>query len=343
MVTTAPLPGAVVHTGCMTALDQARQRIAARPPAPRILAHLEDHYGISVSGLTRLDLGVYRAERRDGPEWAVRIFPAVRPAAATAGDAEILGFLAEQDFGSERAAAAEPLSVIDGQTMLVTEFVAAGPRSERAAAIRAAGGLRRLGEMLGQLASMPADGGALARPGGCWHHLADGSPAEEIEAARALLAEREEAARPADRDGYEALWTAISDVDGGDGLPESLIHPDFVLANVIDSRDRGMVVVDWAGAGRGPRLWPLAFLLYAEAAKDVRRIGRVIDGYRGQVALEPEELARLAPMMLARPVVLAVWSRCLGRIGLEEATRAVAMHRAVVDAAAPYARALLSA
>jgi hypothetical protein len=27
-----------------------------------------------------------------------------------------------------------------------------------------------------------------------------------------------------------------------------------------------MVLVDWAGAGRGPRAWSLAFLLYPEGA-----------------------------------------------------------------------------
>jgi aminoglycoside phosphotransferase (APT) family kinase protein len=34
----------------------------------------------------------------------------------------------------------------------------------------------------------------------------------------------------------------------------ALIHPDFVLANVVVSPDRGMALVDWAGAGRGPRM-----------------------------------------------------------------------------------------
>jgi Ser/Thr protein kinase RdoA (MazF antagonist) len=54
-----------------------------------------------------------------------------------------------------------------------------------------------------------------------------------------------------------------------------------------------MVLVDWAGTGRGPRLWSLAFLLYAEAAKEPRRAGAVLLGYREHVTLETEELDRL--------------------------------------------------
>jgi thiamine kinase-like enzyme len=32
-------------------------------------------------------------------------------------------------------------------------------------------------------------------------------------------------------------------------------HPDFLLANVVASTDGRLVVVDWAGSGRAPRLW----------------------------------------------------------------------------------------
>jgi hypothetical protein len=85
-----------------------------------------------------------------------------------------------------------------------------------------------------------------------------------------------------------------------DGLPEGLIHPDFVLVNVV-ATPGGMVLVDWAGAGRGPRLWSLAFALYAEAAKEPRRAGAVLLGYREHVTLETEELDRLGAVAQARP------------------------------------------
>jgi Ser/Thr protein kinase RdoA (MazF antagonist) len=80
-----------------------------------------------------------------------------------------------------------------------------------------------------------------------------------------------------------------------------------VLANVVASAERGIVLVDWAGTGRGPRAWPLAFLLYAEGARGLPRIDLVAAGYRQHVSLEPEELSRLPAMM-----------RAAGRAGLLE-------------------------
>lgn len=317
-----------------TALDVARRRIAARPARDRIARHLQARYGIAVSGLAELDLGVYQVDRAEGPAWVARVFPAARAESAAAGDAEILGLLQRHGFPSERAAIAEPLSVLDGHTVLVTEFVPGVPRAERAAAIRDGGGLRRLGELLGELHALPAAEGAAARPGGAWHHLTDGGPAEEIRAVLALLAERADAGA-AGQPHYAMLARELADADGGDGLPTALIHPDFVLANVIASPGRGMVLVDWTGAGRGPRAWPLAFLLYAEGAKNPPRADLVVSGYRRQVTLEPAEIERIPAMMRVRPVVLAAWSFCLGRLSAEQATRAAADARQVAETVGP--------
>ncbi len=296
-----------------SALRDARLRIAPRPAPNRLTQHLRDHYGLAVAGLTELDLGVYRVDRADGAPWVARVFPPDRPEAAAAGDAQILNFLAERGYGSERVAAPDPISEADGHAVLVTEYVDGVPRAERREVIREQGGLRRLGAMLGELQAMGNGAGAQSRPGGGWHHLVDGSPADEIGAAMELLAEIEPKVASRDRGHYETLRRELYDVDDGSDLPQGLLHPDFVLANVVASRAQGMVLVDWTGAGRGPRLWPLAFLLFAEAAKDLRRVDLVATGYRRHVALEPAEVSRLERMIAARPVVLAVWSYCLGR------------------------------
>jgi len=318
-----------------TALDAARRRIAARPSRDRIASHLQARYSIAVSGLTELDLGVYRVDLTDRPAWVARVFPAVRAGSAAAGDAEILGFLERHGFPSERAATTEPLSVLEGQTVLVTEFVPDVARAGRAAAIREGGGLRRLGELLGELHALPATDGAAARPGGAWHHLTDGGPAGEIQAMLALLAECADAATAADRAHYATLTRELADADGGDGLATALIHPDFVLANVIASPERGMVLVDWTGAGRGPRAWSLAFLLYAEGAKNPPRADLIVSGYQRQVALDPGEIERLPAMMRVRPVVLAAWSLCLGRCSAGQATRAALNARQVAETVGP--------
>jgi Ser/Thr protein kinase RdoA (MazF antagonist) len=325
------------------ALDDARRRIAARPAHERVARHLESVYGVSVSGMAELDLGVYRVERSDGPAWVARVFPAARAESATAGDLEILRLVDQHGFPAERAATDEPLSVLDGQAVLVTGFVPGVPPAERAAVIRDHGGLRRLGEMLGELHVLPAaDGaadsaadGAAARPGGAWHHLTEGDPADEIRAIQALLAECADAAAPADQPHFAMLARELADADGGSGLPEALIHPDFALPNVVASPADGMVLVDWAGAGRGPRAWSLAWLLFVEAAKNPPRAGLVVSGYRQRVTLEPDEIERLPAMMRVRPVVLAAWSFCLGRISAERAAQAAAHAREVAETVGP--------
>jgi Ser/Thr protein kinase RdoA (MazF antagonist) len=316
------------------ALDIARRRIAAGPAPDRIAGHLQAQYGIAVSGLAELDLGVYRVDRADMPAWVLRVFPAARAGSAAAADAAILRFLEQHGFPSERAATDEPLSVLDGHTLLVTGFVPGVARAERAAVIRAHGGLRRLGELLGELHTLPAAGVPATRPGGGWHHLSDGGPADEIRAIQTLLAECADAA-PAGQQAHAVLARELADADAGDGLPTALIHPDFVLANVIVSPERGMVFVDWTGAGQGPRAWSLAFLLYAEASKNPARAKLIVSGYRRHVRLEADEIERLPAMMAVRPVVLAAWSLCLGRWSAEQATRAAAEARQVAETVGP--------
>jgi len=202
-----------------------------------------------------------------------------------AGDAAILRCLAAHEFPAERCAADEPVSALDGRSVLVTEWAAPVPRTERRDAIRAAGGLTHLGALLGRLHTL--DDGAVARPGGAWHHLADGLPSAEVAAASRMLADAAPRIPDVERAAFDALRAEVDALDAAEGLPVGLIHPDLVLANVV-ATPGGMVLVDWAGAGRGPRLWSLAFLLYVEAAKDPRRAGAVLLGYREHVTLEPE-------------------------------------------------------
>jgi Ser/Thr protein kinase RdoA (MazF antagonist) len=302
-------------------------------PAQRVRAHLEATYSIQARTMTDLDVGVWRVGRADGPDWVARWFPARRPPEAPAGDAEILQYLAEHDFPTERCAAAEPVSTLDGRPVLVTEWAEPVPRQQRREAIRDAGGLRRLGALLGQLHALPPGSGVLARPGGGWHHLADGRPAAEVAAASRMLTDAARIIPDDEQAAYQALRAEVDGLDTGDGLPEALTHPDFVLANVVATRD-GMVLVDWAGAGRGPRAWSLAFLLYAEGAKDLRRVDLVMVGYRRHVTLTSEELDRLAGMIRARPLVLAAWSVCTGRTTPTQAMAAAAETKALADAIA---------
>jgi len=150
-------------------------------------AHLVDRYGIRVQAMLTLDQDVILMRRSDGPNWVARVFPESRPAKEVAGDAEILNWLAGVGYQAERCATPEPVSDLDGCAVLVTEAVASVARADRRKAIKDAGGLRRLGELLAELATLSVPPGAPSRPGGAWHHIASGGPAAEIEALAALL------------------------------------------------------------------------------------------------------------------------------------------------------------
>jgi Ser/Thr protein kinase RdoA (MazF antagonist) len=306
----------------------------------RLRAHLEAEYGIRVSKMSELDQGVFRVSLPVGPAWVARIFPAARPVPAVAGDAEILRFLAGHRFRAERPAASDPVSELDGQGVLVTEYVDDVPRQQRRDEIRRLGGFWTLGVMLGELHTLPVQGapGAIARPGGAWHHLAEGLPRDEIAAAARILDEAEERIPAGEHKAYAALRAEVAGLDAGDGLPYALTHPDFVLANVIPSPSRGMVMVDWTGSGQGPRLWSLAFLLYAAGGRGINRVDSAITGYLTQVRPEPEELARLAGLIRVRPAMFGVWAVGQGRKSVAEAWRGVTETRALTDAVA--ARAL---
>ncbi len=308
-----------------------------RKSLERLQAHIEEVHATGVSRIEQLDLGVFRVDRGDDLSWVARVFASSRPPERVAGDAETLRFLAGRGYPAERCATEEPVSLLDGQGVLVTEFVPPVPRQARADAIRGFGGFRTLGEMLGRLHRLPVAATEDAPSGGCWHHLGDGGPGEELAAAGRLLAMSGDVASSSERKLRIALENALGDCDAADGLPEALVHPDFVLPNVIASEGRGLVLVDWTGAGRAARLWSLAFLLFSAGARGGPRLDRVVAGYSEHVRLEPEELARLAKVMLARPVVLEIWAYCMGRKTLEEAAHAVLQAAELAEAVAGHA------
>jgi len=65
------------------------------------------------------------------------------PAGSAAGDAAILRFLESQGYAAERCAAAEPMSVLGQQDVLVTGYLEGVERSRRVETIRRRGGRQR--------------------------------------------------------------------------------------------------------------------------------------------------------------------------------------------------------
>lgn len=190
--------------------------------AEALRSHLLERYGFHARTLFTFDQDVVLLRRDDGPSWVARVFPPRRPLAAAQGDAAILTWLAAQGYPAERCADPEPVSVLGDETVLVTEVVAAVPRAERRATIKDAGGIRGLGELLARLHTLPLQGqpAALSRPGGAWHHMTDGSPADELGAARGWLEEAEAQASARDLVHFGQLGNELDAVDACEGLPK---------------------------------------------------------------------------------------------------------------------------
>jgi Ser/Thr protein kinase RdoA (MazF antagonist) len=306
------------------------------------VAHVAERHGFRAQTVFNFDQDVVLLRRDDRPNWVARVFPPERPLARVRGDAEILDWLAEHGYPAERCATADPVSELNGCTVLVTEAANGVPRAERRATIKDAGGIRGLGALLGRLHTLPEGTGAVTRPGGAWHHMVDGLPTDELAAAATWLEAARADASVRDLAHLDAMADALEAADGCDGLPQALIHPDFVLANVVATSEPSMVLVDWAGAGRGPRLWSLAFLLWAEGNKDLRRVELAIAGYRRQVTIEPEELERLEAAIGARPLVFDIWRLHNRGLGAGDAARHAVETRQLAQAIAARARAAIA-
>ncbi|MDQ2726404.1 MAG: SAM-dependent methyltransferase [Actinomycetota bacterium] len=271
--------------------------------------HLAATYGVAITGLRRLDAGVVRVDRADGPDWAARIFPAARPLPITRGDAEILSYLADVGYPAERLAHPEPVSDHEGQAVMVTELVPGkAPRGTQAT-------FRQLGELLGRLHTLPDPP---RRPGGAWHHLAfEGGPDAEIAALGELVDARSHVPdewRPA----LAALRHEVEQLDDLHDLPLGFTHPDFVTANAIVPAAGGLTMIDWSGAGVAPRLWTLAFLLWSAGLSGPRHVEAVVNGYRLHVQPDLTELDRLEGAVAARPRIFDAWGYATGRRKLTE-------------------------
>jgi Ser/Thr protein kinase RdoA (MazF antagonist) len=293
--------------------------------------HLEDQYGVDVAGVEALDVGVFRVDHRDGTRWVARVFSDEdRPLARVQEDAAILRGLERAGFPAERCACDSPVSEFSGNGVLVTSFLEDhGPLKPGAPAAI-------LGALLGRLHMHPATD---LRAGGAWHHLSsEGGPREEISAAAALLDEHVSEVGVRELALLDRLRDEVERADDCHDLPHAFVHPDFVPANAISTAEGRLAIVDWAGSGRGPRLWSLGFLLWAAGARHPRLVDVAVSRYRRSIELEPAELERLEGAIRGRPIMLEIWSVCAGRRELGVAVDGIEHVRRLATSIASRAR-----
>lgn len=188
-------------------------------------SHLEAHYGIQVTKIVSLDTNVFRVDQASYSSWIARIFSRESSLTASQADysAKTLSFLQRCGFPAERCAHETPVSNFRGREVLVTEFLPGGRPKICTETFH------RLGDLLGQLHTLPFSGEAVSWKGGAWHHrCSHGGPHEEIAAALALV-DRMKLRIPVEEYAvYRRLQIEFERIDNFADLPESLIHPDFV-------------------------------------------------------------------------------------------------------------------
>lgn len=280
-------------TGERSAFDETLERMYNRASLDALPAHLEETYGISVSGVTPLDVGVLRVDRRDGDPWVARVFSALRPPAETEGDAEVLRHLAQHDFPAERLAHPRPISSLEGQQVLVTAFLATTKRKLEPDA------QELIGRLQAQLHGLPLPSGAAARAAGALHHFSSGTRGDELAMAGRWLDQIEGRVPASARPHLGALRAALDEADDGHGLPQALVHPDPVPKNMVRV-ESGYAYVDWTGAGIAPRAVALGWILGP----------RVMAGYSESAVLSEEEWERLPGIIVGRGLVDLCFRLC---------------------------------
>lgn len=289
------------YTEAKADIEDLDARIHHRPVAERLVVHLRDRYGIDAIRATQLSQHVdyvMRIDRRDGDPWVARAFPPARPATGAEGDAAVLRFLEHHGYPAERLAVSDPVSEFEGSSVLVTKFVSntSLPGDQWGTV---------LGDLLGRLHALPLDE-SVGRPGGAegGDSSREGAPRQDLLAALAFLDSVDTKVAAADRGQFDELRERVRSADAGEGLPEALVHGNLLAGNPDHAvmTDDGPFVVNWKGAGRGPRLVDLGWVLWG-CWTETDAIP-VIDAYRRHVELTDEELDRLEAVMAIRPLYL---------------------------------------
>ena len=280
-----------------------------------VVSVVSELVGQPLSLHSELDVDVYRLHPTgngpDGSDLVARVFgPGVGRATVDAA-AHVLQRLEGTPFPAERCPIADPVLTLGGDRhVLVTEYVEPSPARPGFILAWCTGLLSRLATRSAE--DLPAGGG--------WHRLGP-TPTSEIDQALFLAGE----IGPS----VGELVDTLAEADDGAGLPEALIHADLTPPNAVPRGDQAPVIIDWIGVGRGPRVWPLAFLLFVAGPAGAPR---AFDRYVGTVPLSEEEHARLPAVMIARPLTLALWAVAHERMTARQAVTRYRSHRGRVEA-----------
>lgn len=295
----------------------------------QLASHLSAKYATTVSEICNLDENVFRIDRSGDVSWVARLLSPSLQISVILEDAEILRILEQQDFPAERLAHPEPVSTTPaGYHVLITTFID-GRRPRKGEQI-----FPKLGDLLGRLhtLSLP-EVRSVTRRGGAWHHIChSGGIREELDAALSLLEDAKLCVPKSELHLYEELRNKLNEADDFSGLPQCFIHPDFVTSNsIISAVDNSIQIVDWSGAGTGPRVVSLGYLLWTAGQKSSTQMRAVAAAYATRVSLEEGEIMRLKSAMISKPLILRSWEFSTARVSLEDSVQAIRNMEELVD------------
>ncbi|MBK9714907.1 MAG: phosphotransferase [Kouleothrix sp.] len=256
------------------------------------------------------DRCVCKVERADGPAWVLRAFRWESAAANNRAQAAALLFLERAGFPASRLVRARGGGAVvehAGWQAIVTTFV------EGCEADFSEGDLLALGAALGRLHRLDVSAARRCDP-----------PVEPSEwraggAAIDLLGRLRSAAGrvPIElRTHHADAMRALERAEPRSGLPDALIHTDCFPGNAFWVARDTLALSDWDGAGIGPAIIDLATTLIScdkgldwepRLHPSAARVAAVVEGYRGERALSPRELAALPDALRYAPAVRGAW------------------------------------
>jgi Ser/Thr protein kinase RdoA (MazF antagonist) len=222
----------------------------------------------------------------------------------------ILSFLEAQGYPSERIVTAKSGTITtahDGWQFLLTTYIAGVP------ADYALPTLYKLGAALGHLHTL------YVPPLNTTHPLpqAEMLPQREITYAVSQLRNAEQFLPGSLYRRYDEITAALYALDLCDNLPSVLIHNDAHPGNAICTPTGQTVFIDWEGAGLGPAVIDLGFLLAScdtpspwtpPLSPDPKRVEAIVAGYCEHHLLTSTELKLLPDAIRFRALVFGAAS-----------------------------------
>jgi Ser/Thr protein kinase RdoA (MazF antagonist) len=265
-------------------------------------------YGLTVTSLHTLNSAteklIYRVDQTGGQTLVLRAYPLYHNNNLLEL-ISILSFLEAQGYPSERMVPAKSGTIttaLDGWQFLLTTYIAGSSADFTLLT------LHKLGALLGQLHALcvPTMNTTYPLP------EAEMLPRREIAYALSQMASVEQLLPKYLNKRYDALTTALHAFDLCDDLPAVLIHNDTHPGNAICTPTGQLVLIDWEGAGLGPAVIDLGFLLAScdtvspwtpPLPPDPKRVEAIIAGYGEYHTLSLPELDRLPDAIRFRALI----------------------------------------